>query len=168
MAAYYVGFPLLILTAVFDTTIMSLLRVWGAGPNLMLVMILSWAMLVDIRESLPWALMGGIMRDLLSITPTGVSALIFVLMIIVIDTYLPKLDWRNVIVPPVVIGLATIVYDVLVLGILVMTGRPVPELLAVIYIILPGVIENMVIVLLVFRVMGGINTFLRPSRRSLQ
>jgi rod shape-determining protein MreD len=168
MAVYYIGIPLLFLAAVFDTTILTLFRVWGGGPNLMLIVVVSWAMLVDIRQALPWAMIGGIFRDLLSIAPTGASALVFVLIVIAIDTYLPKLDWRNIVIPPLVVGAATVVYDGTVLGILILTGRPIPEFATLYYSILPGVIENMVLVLVVFRLMGATNAFLRPSRPGIQ
>lgn len=168
MAIYYVGFPLLILAAVFDTTLMTLLRIWGGAPNLVLVLVVSWALVVDLREALPWALIGGISRDLLSIVPTGSSALILILIVVLIDQYIPKLDYRNVVIPPLVVAIATLLYDLLFLALLVIQGRPVPQFFTLIYVILPGLVENIVIVLIVFRLVGGINAFLRPTRPSVQ
>lgn len=168
MAIYYIGIPLLVLAAVFDTTVLTLLRIWGGGPNLVLVLVLSWAMLVDIRQALPWAVIGGVLRDLLSVAPTGTSALILVMLVIGIDTYLPKLNWRNVALPPLVVALGTLFYDVSVFGILIFAGRSVPEFATIYYVILPGIVENMVLTVIVFRMMGSINAFLRPARPGIQ
>lgn len=167
MATYYIGLPLLILVAVFDTTFMTLLWIWGGGPSLMLMVIVSWALLVDIRDALPWAMMGGVFRDLLSEMPTGGSALAFVLLVIAIDSYLPKLEWRNVVIPVVVTGAATVFYAVFAYIMLVLTGRPVPELAAITYVIAPSVVENMLLVLVVYRSIGGVLAVVRPSRPGL-
>lgn len=168
MAVYYIGVPLLALAAVFDTTILTLFRVWGGGPNLLLVVVVSWALLVDVRQALPWAIMGGVFRDLLSVAPAGASALMLVLAVVAIDTYLPKLDWRNVVIPPIVVGLVTLYYDISILGILVLSGRPIPEFATLYYAILPGIIENMLLAVVIFRLIGVTNAFLRPSRPGIQ
>lgn len=165
MAVYYVGFPLLFMAAVLDTTFMSLFRFWGGGPNLMLMIVVSWALLVDLRESLPWAVMGGILRDLLSLVPTGTSALAFVLIVVVIDWLVPKLSWRNVILPPLVMLASTLVYDFIILVVLFIAGRPLFDILGFFYVIVPGLVENTVMVLAIYRTIGGLNAFLRPPGR---
>ncbi|MCB9436402.1 MAG: rod shape-determining protein MreD [Anaerolineales bacterium] len=165
MAVYYVGFPLLLMAAIFDTTLMTLFRFWGGGPNLVLMIIVSWALLVDLRESLPWAVMGGIFRDLLSLVPTGTSALIFVLIVVAIDWLIPKLGWRNLVVPPLVIVAVTVVYDLFVLSVLFIAGRPIFDILGFFYVIVPGLIENAAMVLVIYRTLGGLNAFLRPTSR---
>lgn len=167
MATYYIGIPVLLLVAVFDTTLMTLLWLWGGGPNLMLMVIVSWALLVDLREALPWAVMGGIFRDLLSEVPTGASALAFVVLVIAIDTYLPKLTWRNIIIPMLTIAVATVGYIIYTYVMLIIVGWPVPDINVITYVILPSTIENMLVGLVVFRVIGGMLAFVRPSRPSL-
>lgn len=167
MAIYYFGFPLLLLAAIFDSTLMTLFRLWGGGPNLVLMVVVSWALLVELDEALPWAVMGGIMRDLLSVSPTGSSALALVLIVIVIDRFLPTLSWRNVFLPILVVGAATVFYDVVLFGILVLDGRPAPAFQTITYVIMPGTIQNMLMIVVVFRTIGGINQYFRPKRASL-
>ncbi len=167
MAIYYFGFPVLLLAAVFDSTLMTLLRFWGGAPNLVLMVVVSWALLVELDEALPWALMGGVIRDLLSMAPTGSSALAFVLIVIVIDSFLPTLSWRNVALPVVVVGVSTIFYDAVMFSIMVIDGRPAPSLQTITYVILPGMVENMLLVLVIFRTIGAINQYFRPKRASL-
>ncbi|NDJ84653.1 MAG: rod shape-determining protein MreD [Chloroflexi bacterium] len=167
MAIYYVGFPLLLLAAVFDATIRTLLRFWGGGPNRGVLVVVSWALVVDLREALPWAVMGGVFRDLLSVAPTGTSALALVIIVVSIDQLIPKLSWRNVILPLLSTALATIAYDVIALVILVIDGWPTPGLQTITYVIFPGLFVNLVLVLLVYRTVASINQFLRPTRASL-
>jgi rod shape-determining protein MreD len=167
MLIYYIVFPLLLLAAVFDATIMTLLRFWGGSPNLVLMIVVSWALLVDIREALPWAVMGGIMRDLLSVAPTGSSALALVLIVIAIDRFLPKIEWRNIPLPLLTIALATLLYDAILQGLLVIAGWPIPAFQFVTYVILPGLMTNVFLMLIVLRTIGSVNQFLRPPRASL-
>ena len=157
----------MLLAAVFDTTIMSLLRFWGGTPNLVLIVVVSWALIVELEEALPWAVMGGVFRDLLSVAPTGSSALVFVIIVIVIDRFFPKLNWRNLVVPSMVIIAATIFFDLILLSILVAMGWPLPRPSGAAYVIIPGVFENVLLIPFVFRTIGGVNHFLRPPRASL-
>lgn len=167
MNIYYIAFPLLVLAAVFDATIMTLFRFWGGSPNLVLMIVVSWALLVEIREALPWALIGGIMRDLLSVAPTGSSALALVLIVIVIDRFLPTVHWRNTPLPLITVAAATLAYDVIMTAILVVAGRPFPTLQVITYVVLPSIFTNLVLMLLVFRTIGSANQFLRPTRSTL-
>ena len=166
MAIYYIGFPLLIIAAVFDSTIMTLFRFWGGAPSMVLLIVVSWALLVELPEVLPWAMIGGIMRDLLSVAPVGSSALILILIVVVIDQFLPKLSWRNVPVPPLVVAAASVVYDVYMFLMLFLIGHPLPNIQDLFYVIIPGILANLLLILFVFRTLGGINNFLRPPRAS--
>lgn len=167
MSIYYIGVPLLILVAVIDATFMKALQIWGGAPNLMLMVIISWALITELDEALPWAVMGGILRDLLSVAPTGSSALAFILIVVVIDTVFPKISWRNVVVAPSVIGISTFVYDLILTVMLIVAGYSHPFFYGLRYISLPGAIMNILMVLIVFRTMGSINEFLRPQRTSM-
>ena len=167
MAIYYVGFPLLVLIAVLDATFIKLFEIWGGAPNLMLMVIVSWALMVDLQEALPWAVIGGIMRDLLSVAPTGSSALAFIIIVVVIDTFIPVLSWRNIIIPPIVVFISTFVYDLILVGLLIAANYSRPIFFGITYVTLPGAITNVVLVLVVYRTIGSINTLLRPQRASM-
>jgi rod shape-determining protein MreD len=166
MAIYYIGFPLLMLVAVIDATFMQLFRIWGGAPNLMLMVIISWALITDLEDALPWAIMGGVMRDLLSVVPTGSSALAFVIIVIALDRTFPKISWRNAAVPPPVTFGATYAYNIALFGLLRVAGWDVPFLDGLWYIILPGAVMNFLAVLIVFRGIGAVNNFLRPQQRA--
>lgn len=97
--------------------------------------------------------------------PTGTSALVFVLIVVAIDRLIPKLGWRNVVVPPLVIIAATLVYDTFVLSVLFIAGRPIFDILGFFYVMVPGLVENAAMVLVIYRTLGGLNAFLRPTSR---
>ena len=166
MAIYYVGVPLLMIVAVLDATVMRLFQLWDGAlsPNLMLMVVVSWALVVELQEGLAWAVIGGILRDLLSVAPTGSSALAFVLIVIVIDMFIPKLGWRNVVIPPVAVGAATFFYDIVLFILLQLVGYSRPFFYGLSYASLPGAVENVILMVFVFRAVAGVNAFFRPPR----
>lgn len=166
MTIYYIGFPLLMIIAVLDATVMKLFQMWGGAPNLMLMVIISWALVADLREGLTWAVIGGIFRDLLSVAPTGSSALAFVLMVIAIDTFLPKLGWRNVVIPPIAVFAASFVYYVVLSVMLRLGGYSLPFFYGLTYISLPSAVMNTILMFFVYRLIAGVNEFVRPQQRA--
>lgn len=167
MAIYYIGVPVLMIVAVIDATFMQLFRLWGGAPSLMLMVIVSWALIAELEDALPWAVMGGVMRDLLSVAPTGSSAVAFVLIVIAVDRIFPKINWRNVAIPPPTVLVASYVHGLMMFGFLRLAGWDVPFFNGLWYIILPGAVMNFLAILIVFRLIGGINNFLRPQRGTI-
>lgn len=167
MSLYYIGLPFLMIIAVLDATFMKIFQMWGGAPNLMLMVIVSWALITELDEALPWAVMGGIMRDLLSVAPTGSSALAFIIIVVAIDIVFPPISWRNVVIAPAVVFISTFVYDAVLVILLTVAGYSRPILYGFLYFSLPAAVENLIMVLFVFRTMGSLNAFLRPQRASM-
>lgn len=74
-ATLSISFPLLFLAVVAQSSLVPQVRVLGGGPDLVLLLVLTWASDAELDESLVWAFVGGIMQDLLSAAPTGASTL---------------------------------------------------------------------------------------------
>lgn len=62
---------LLLLAGILQSTFLSKITLFGVHPNLMLTVVLSWSLLRGGREGLSWGFLGGLILDLLSITPFG-------------------------------------------------------------------------------------------------
>jgi rod shape-determining protein MreD len=76
MGAYIsISFPLLFLAVVVQSSFVPQVRVLGGGPDLVLLLVLTWASDAELDEALVWAFVGGIMQDLLSAAPTGAHTL---------------------------------------------------------------------------------------------
>lgn len=73
---YYLGIIILALLAVLQNSILSEFRQFDGQPELVMLAVLAWAWHASDRETVFWALTGGIMQDLMNpIIPTGVSAI---------------------------------------------------------------------------------------------
>lgn len=95
-AMYYVIVPVLILLGLAQSALVPYFRVFGVTPDLMMVVVVSWSLLRGWKAGLIWALIGGLVLDLLSALPFGTITLGMVLAsvsagIIIANVYHPSL-----------------------------------------------------------------------------
>jgi rod shape-determining protein MreD len=118
----YLAFIILFCLAVLQTTVMPRVTVMGVHPNLVLMAVTSWSLLRGAEEGMLWALVGGLAMDLFSGAPLGVCALALLAV-----SFLSGLGERNVfrlelLIPILAIPVATLVYQLIVLGLLALLG----------------------------------------------
>jgi rod shape-determining protein MreD len=166
MSRYAIGAPLLMLAAVIDASVLSHLRYANGQPSLLLLILAAWVLLVSLDEALPWAIMGGIFADLLSVTPTGASSLGFVLMMLALKFNFGQVGRRNWVLPPLAVILGTLIYQAVVLVFLILSGWAVSPLGALLRWMLPSLVMNALGMVIVFGVMGRVVEFFRPPRIS--
>ena len=81
----FLSLPILALAAALQASVMPQIRFWDGAPDLVFLLVLSWSVHVPLEESVVWALVGGIMQDLLSVAPLGMSSM--GLLVIVFSVY---------------------------------------------------------------------------------
>ena len=168
MYIYYIGFPLLLLAAIIDASVLVQIRYLNGQPALLLMLVISWALLNDLPESLPWAVMGGIFADLLSVSLLGPSSLALVIAVVIVSAIFGQISRRNLVIPPLSIALATMVYQSVWLVLVILTtGRSIPIPGAVVNWMLPSVVFNFLGILIVFRIMGTLAEFFRAPAAAL-
>ena len=102
-----------------------------------------------------------------------VAALALVVMVGLTRAVLGEVGSGNLILPPVVLGIGTLVYELVlgivlaVLGRLSVMGQVADINYVLTYITLPTLMYNVILILPIFRVMGLIFKASRPSRVSL-
>ncbi|MBZ0303640.1 MAG: rod shape-determining protein MreD [Anaerolineae bacterium] len=70
----FLSLPVLILAAVLQASVGPQIRFWDGAPDLVFLLVLSWSIHAPLEESVTWALVGGILQDLLSVAPLGLSS----------------------------------------------------------------------------------------------
>jgi rod shape-determining protein MreD len=82
---------LLLLGALLQSSLFSGLSLAGATPNLVLALVLCWALTRGGREGLIWGLIGGIALDLFSVAPFGTFtvAMLVIAFLTSLAEYLP-------------------------------------------------------------------------------
>ncbi len=167
MTIYAVGIPLFMVAAVIDASVLSHLRYLNGQPSLVLILIVSWGLLNELSDALPWAFIGGLFVDLLSVTPTGTSSFAYVLAVTLLAFYVGQVGRRNLVIPPAAVILTTLLHQTVVLAVLILQGNSFPLFRAILTWTIPTLLFNGLLVLPVFRVMGRILDFLRPPKVGL-
>jgi rod shape-determining protein MreD len=139
----FVGIVLLALAAAAGSTFMPQLRVFGGQPDLVFLLVLTLAVVSPLERGVTWALVGGILQDLFSVTPTGASALGLVLVVFAVDWLrgqVFRLGALNLI-------LLTVIGTALQKGVIVIIsaaiGFPVRPVETAIYVIAPTIVYNL-------------------------
>jgi rod shape-determining protein MreD len=118
----YLAFAILFLLALLQSTVMPHITLMGVHPDLMLMAVTAWSLLRGSEEGMLWALVGGIVLDLLSGAPFG----IWTLALLVVG-FAAGLGQRNVfrfdlLIPILVTPFATLVHQLIALGMLSLLG----------------------------------------------
>lgn len=167
--ANYIGIPILLLAAVVNATIMPELRLGNGTADLVFLLVISWALLSDVRDAMLWAVIGGMLQDLLSIAPLGTSALGLVIVAFVADAIFGTISRGNLLVPFVVAGVGTVVYQMITLFVMRMLGLSAVGIgQGLVYVSLPSTIMNMLLILPAFRLMGAVHRRAFPIRARIE
>lgn len=167
--ANYIGIPILLLAAVINATIMPELRLGNGTADLVFLLVMSWALLADVRDAMLWAVIGGMLQDVLSIAPLGTSALGLVIVAFAADAVFGTVSRGNLIVPLVVAGVGTFVYQMITLLLLRMLGLSAVGLgQGLVYVMVPSTTMNVLLILPVFRLMGAVHRRAFPLRARIE
>lgn len=78
----FLSIILLPLAAIFQTSLIPQLFPDGGGPNLVFLIVLSWSFNATfLGQSVIWALLGGMLLDLMSVIPLGISSVSMVIIV---------------------------------------------------------------------------------------
>lgn len=114
-----------LLAGLVQSALLSHLTLLGHHPNLLLAMVVSWSLLRGGREGLIWGFAGGLVLDLLAVTPVGTFT--FALLLTSLLTGLLELSlFRPVLaLPPGVMLVASPLFHVTALLTMQALGWPV-------------------------------------------
>jgi rod shape-determining protein MreD len=154
----YLVVPLLVTVAILQSTLVSHFRIWGVFADLPLLVVASWSLLRGPREGLIWGFTAGVAVDIFSGAPFGAAT--FGLMA---AGFLSGLGQSTVFrsqlfLPVLAILLATIVYDILFLLVVSISGYNVSWLDRLLHLIIPSAVLNAVLTPVVFVIMRWLNT----------
>jgi rod shape-determining protein MreD len=115
---FYAIIPLVIVLAILQATLLPALPVFGIVPGLWLVVAVAWSLFRGMREGLIVAFVAGLLIDLFSAGPLGVTSLSLILAIAVVTYLLHFLPKNQTLVPALLVALATLLFWVIYLFIL--------------------------------------------------
>lgn len=109
-SSIYLALPLMAVLAILQAALLPHFPILGVVPQLFFLAALAWGMLHGLMEGLVWAFAAGILVDLFSATPLGVTALASMAAVAVAILVKGVLPENRIIVPALLAALATLVF----------------------------------------------------------
>jgi rod shape-determining protein MreD len=138
----YLTFPLLTGIALIQTTLLARVSVFGARPDLMLLVVLAWTVLRGSDEGLGWAFIGGLILDIISGGPLASTALALVAVAVMSGQSLGQGIGSEVVRLILLALLGALIYHLVLLILLNWTGHTIDWQFALAEVALPSALLN--------------------------
>lgn len=162
------GIPLFLIAGMLQAAIMPHLRIAGAQPDLIVILVLAWAILDHAEEGVVWAFVGGLFLDLFSGAPPGFSSLLLIPISYVVGFSEAQVYRKNLVLPVLLTAGSALVYHVAYLILLRFFLNSAVSITAVLWsITLPSVLFDVILIIPALSVLGGLYDRLHPRRVSI-
>lgn len=157
------AFPILFLVLMLQTTVVSTLPLLSGIADLLLLVLVAWALQERARSAWLWAIIGGVMTGFYSAAPFGVLPAGY-LLITAIARILRRRVWQTPILSMFLVTfLGSLVTQGLVVGALIFEGTPLPILDSLNLVIMPGTLLNLLLALPVYAIVSDLAQWVYPE-----
>lgn len=163
----FLGLLLLSMVAILKSTLMPHLQVYGGSPDLVFLIVLSWALLAPHTEAFTWAFMGGVVQDLLSGAPVGTSALGLLVVAFIANQMQTQLYRSNLFIVLFLTLVGSVILHLVTMGVLFFSNYTVDWTYNLVYVTLPTVVLNLILIVPIFRIMMGLYDRFSPRIETL-
>lgn len=151
----YLAIPAGLLAAALQSTLMPHVAIGGVAPNLVLVVLVIWVLLARTQEGVVFALSAGVALDTLSTAPFGTAIVGLTLVALLAGLGAANLFRAAWYLPYVTIIVSTLVYGVYQVAVLQALGRLAPLGASMLYVILPELLGNVILMVLGYALARG-------------
>lgn len=146
----YLSLPVLALAAVLQASITPQFSLLGGRPDLVFLVVLAWSLNAPLEQGVVWAFVGGILQDLMSAAPTGISVIGMVLIVFALDAFRQQVYRVGVVTIMWAVLAGTLFQQILLMVLLLLTGFQVSLVGNLGYVVLPTVFYNFVLMFPVY------------------
>ncbi len=154
--------PVLMLVLMLQTVIVSTLPILSGYGDLVLLVLVAWALQERARSAWAWALIGGVMVSFVSAAPLG-TPLVGYLVVTAIARLLRRRVWQT---PILSMFLVTFVGSLitlgLVMGAMIFRGTPLPIMDSINLVIMPATLLNLLLALPVYAIVTDLAQWVYP------
>ncbi len=118
----YLAIGIMFGLGLLQSTVAPHITVLGVHPDLVLMAVTAWSLLRGSEEGMLWALIGGVVMDLFSSAPFGVCTLALLIVGFAAGFGARNILRLDLLMPILVIVPATLVYQLVILGLLSLLG----------------------------------------------
>lgn len=117
-AAIYVAIPLMVVLVILQSAVLPKFTILGVVPQLLFVATIAWSLLRGLRQGLVWALAAGLITDLFSVGPIGVTSLAMMAAVAAVIFVQRSFPESRIVMPVLLAALGTMVFWLIYLFIL--------------------------------------------------
>jgi rod shape-determining protein MreD len=145
--SYLIGIPLLAILAVLQSSLLSHLHMLDGRPDLVPLAVIAWALTGRWREAMIWGFAGGLLLDLFTGLPFGVSAITLIIVAYLVTLSEGRFWEAHLLMPLAVTLVCSILYHLVILTTVAISGREVDFVMAIVRVILPSTFLNLLLAL---------------------
>lgn len=160
--AYFLGIPLLILLAIFQSTLLGTFQFLEGRPDLILLAVIGWGLAGGSEEAMVWGLAGGVFLDMLSGVPIGTTSVILILIGALVSLFEDRIWEVNFLMPLGATLAGSLLFHIMGLGVILLMGREIDWTYAFSRVILPSTFINLLLALPTARALIGLRSRLYP------
>jgi rod shape-determining protein MreD len=155
--------PFLAFIAIIQITLMPQAPFFGVKPDSVLIVVIAWGLVAPVGEAAVWGFIVGIFIDLASGLPFGLSTLALTTLGWLIGWGQATFFRGNLLAPPIAIIFATLVHNVIVLGILSLLNWQINWSDYLLRITLPSAILNALVMPLAYFPLQRLARWMQPQ-----
>ncbi|MGE0058006.1 MAG: hypothetical protein AB7P33_01565 [Dehalococcoidia bacterium] len=161
--SYYVGIPLLFLTAAAEASVLPMFQVGGLQPNPVLVLLIGWLMVRGAGEAFLFIPIGGIFLGLVDPAPMGTALLALAPMALLQEVRGSQLREGGFLITILFTVAMTIVFNLVYLLVYTLAGESGSLFGALTRVILPTAFLNVIILFPIYVVLWATSGDLRRA-----
>jgi rod shape-determining protein MreD len=142
----FLSIPILAIAAALQASFVPQVRLLGGGPDLVLLLVLSWSINSSLREAVTWAFVGGIMLDLLSYNPTGTSSAGLLIIVFAISGLGQRVHHIGFMMIIGLVLFGTLLQQITIMLILALTGYPIDLITGLTYVAAPTILYDLILI----------------------
>lgn len=159
---YYLALPILLVVVSLQSSVIPHFRIFSGQPDFVLLLVILWSVHAPLEEALFWAFSGGMMQDLLSITPVGTSIITPVVIIFALHSLRGQVYRTNLLFVIGFVIAASLLKQAVVFVVLHLIGRGYGIVEVVRYVMLPELFANLLLLLPVYIIIRLIQRRIYP------
>lgn len=152
----YLTLAILVLAVLIQATLTARIRVFGVTPDLLLTVVVSWSLLRGFTEGVIWGFLGGLALDAVTGMPLGTSSLALMPVCFLAGLGKSNIFAGNLLLPVIVVGLATPMHGWIVLLTEQLRGVPVDWLTSTVRVVAPELLLNGLAITVVYPILRGL------------
>jgi rod shape-determining protein MreD len=161
----WLSLPILAIAAMLQATFMPQIRVFGGAPDLVFLCVLAWSVNAPLETAVAWSFAGGIIKDILSASPTGASTLGMLVLVFGITLIQRQIYHISLAVIAGLVLVGTLIQQVTLMLVLIASGFTINPFENFTYVILPTMAYNLLFIWPIYWLMRRLQKrFTKDSR----